>query len=183
MNNTPVYRASSTSAGGSVPNNHPDDDVPNLPPAYSSTISTSMNAHSQLARKTHAGLPNLSYELYHPPTFTLSSDSTLISSHSKILSSDPAQLCEMIKSLASVPPKPIVQIVGISETGTDFKIKVNLMSLLVRTEEKGAMNYIKMIGHEEEGFRGTTQKTLKPRQGGIEEWCKAFCEDKSAIKQ
>ena len=67
----------------------------------------------------------------------------------------------------------------------DFDIKLNLMNLIVPDEDrKGRMNYVKVIGPGEMGFRGEGRETTVPAvTGGLEEWARRYCEDSSAIKQ
>jgi hypothetical protein len=46
------------------------------------------------------------------------------------------------------------------------------------------MNYVKIIGNGEMGYRGEGKQTLIPnRTGGLEEWARVYCEDPSSIKQ
>jgi hypothetical protein len=76
--------------------------------------------------------------------------------------------------------------VGKSSDGTiDFDVKLNLMNLIVPDEDrKGRMNYVKVIGPGEMGFRGEVKETTAPAvTGGLEEWARKFCEDSSSIKQ
>ncbi len=47
----------------------------------------------------------------------------------------------------------------------------------------GRMNYVKLIGKGEMGFRGDFKKTAEPEREGLEEWCSAYCEDSAGIKQ
>lgn len=198
---TPVYRPSTAPSGPStsVPRTHDtqshDYERPNTPPPYSGPTSPSMrtqtSATTAIAKtKTYPGLPHLDYTLYHPPAFTLSADSTLLSSHSKPLSRDPWKLSALIQSLASIPPKPHVRIVGTSDIGAGFDIKLNLMNLLVPFARDGdgkgrtkCMNYVKVISDGELGFRGATKTAVVPDHRSLDEWCRMFCEDSSALKQ
>lgn len=84
-----------------------------------------------------------------------------------------------------MPPKPHVRIVGTGDTGVVFNIKLNLMSLLIPADmgKRGeAMNYVKVIGDGEIGWRGGTKEAILPGKESLEEWCRMFCEDASAIK-
>ena len=60
-----------------------------------------------------------------------------------------------------------------------------MMNLIVPEEErKGRMNYVKVIGNGELGFRGEGKESTVPtRIGGLEEWARVYCEDQSSIKQ
>jgi len=57
------------------------------------------------------------------------------------------------------------------------------MNLIVPETEKKKMNYVRLIGPREEGFRGDTKETVAPDKGSLEAWARAYCEDPSAIKQ
>ena len=84
-----------------------------------------------------------------------------------------------------MPPKPQVRIIGKSvHDHIDFDVKINLMNLIVPEEErKGRMNYVKVIGNGELGFRGDGKESTLPSKGGLEEWVRAYCEDAAGIKQ
>ena len=72
-----------------------------------------------------------------------------------------------------------------SDGQIDFDVKVNMMNLIVPEEErKGRMNYVKIIGNGEMGFRGDARESTVPtKTGGLEEWVRAYCEDGAGIKQ
>ncbi len=60
------------------------------------------------------------------------------------------------------------------------------MNLIVPDEGKGGrgrMNYVKLIGPGESGFRGGFKQSTAPERARLEEWCRAYCEDSSSIKQ
>jgi hypothetical protein len=133
---------------------------------------------------SYPGLPHLNYAIYSPQGFTLSTDQTTITSYELRLSTYPTALTSLIQKLASVPPKPQVRIQGKSHGDVDFDVRVNMMNLIVPEEErKGRMNYVKVIGNGEMGFRGESREsTLPTRTGGLEEWARVYCEDPSSIK-
>jgi hypothetical protein len=133
---------------------------------------------------TYPGLPHLPYALYSPQTFTLSTDKTEIKSYDHRLSTYPSALIPLIQSLATIPPKPHIRIVGKGSDGMiHFDIKLNAMNLIVPETDKRKMNYVRLIGPGEEGFRGDTRETLGPDRGSLEGWARAYCEDSSGIKQ
>lgn len=72
-----------------------------------------------------------------------------------------------------------------SDGQIDFDVKINMMNLIVPEEErKGRMNYVKVIGNGEMGYRGEGKESTVPtRMGGLEEWARIYCEDQSSIKQ
>jgi hypothetical protein len=122
--------------------------------------------------------------LYHPDSFKLSDDQTTITSYEPRLSTYPTALASLIKTLATVPPKPQIRISGRSSDGTvDFDVKVNSMNLIVPEDEKRKMNYVKIIGPGESGFRGEARPTTLPQLAGLEDWARRYCEDSSAIKE
>jgi hypothetical protein len=47
----------------------------------------------------------------------------------------------------------------------------------------GRMNYVKVIGPGEVGYRGDFKKSSFPEKAGLEEWCRSYCEDSASIKQ
>jgi hypothetical protein len=127
----------------------------------------------------------LDYRLYAPSTFVLSTDKSEIKSYEPRLSTYPTALVSLIQSVATVPPKPHIRIVGMSPNGIlDFDVTMNAMNLIVPdTDRKGKMNYVRIIGPGEAGFRGDTKETLAPDRGSLENWARSYCEDGSAIKQ
>lgn len=65
----------------------------------------------------------------------------------------------------------------------DFDVKINMMSLIVPEEPINRMNYVKIIGDGEKGFRGDVKETTTPKVSSIDEWAKRYCEDPSTIKE
>ncbi|KAH8802762.1 hypothetical protein F5884DRAFT_482302 [Xylogone sp. PMI_703] len=183
-----VYRSSDTGPSSSQVPLQDEDDRPITPPPYSGPTSPIMAAPAaSREQKVYPGLPRLDYSLYSPKDFTLSSDQTTLRTSAVRLSTYPAALVSIIQALATVPPKPQIRIKsGVSSDGTpDFDIKLNLMNLIVPdTESKNRMNYVKIIGNREKGFRGDIKEALVPVvAGGLEEWARKYCEDPSSIKQ
>jgi hypothetical protein len=198
---TRVYRPSSSGPASSTnPDeqslydhqiNEPEHDHRSTtPPPYSGPTTTTMTVRSAAPpqQPTYPGLPRLDYKLYSPPSFTLSQDTITITSYEPRLSIYPNALVTLIKSLATVPPKPQVRIVGRnggrSDGNLDFDIKLNMMNLIVpEGEETGNMNYVKVIGDGEMGLRGGLKPSLVPDHISLEEWAKRYCEDPGQIKQ
>jgi hypothetical protein len=163
-----------------------NDERPNTPPPYSGPTTSSMSQPQPVRSQLHyPGLPRLEYRLYTPATFTLSSDSTTITSYEPRFSTYPTALVSLIQSLATVPPKPQIRILGRSAGGEiDFDVKINLMNLIVADDVKGRMNYVKIIGSGDMGYRGELNETTSPSvTGGLEEWARLFCADTASIKQ
>ncbi|KAM3084143.1 hypothetical protein ACMFMF_001500 [Clarireedia jacksonii] len=158
-----------------------DHDI-STPPAYSAPHIPSQPP-TRPARQPSAplpGIPNLPYSYYQPPTFTLSSDKTKITSTAAHLN-HPSALLPLLHSLCALPPKPMVHIVGRREF-VDFDIKMNLMSLIVG-EGKAKMNYMKVIKWGEKGWRGGSKEAEAPHLDGLEDWVKMYCGDGSAVKE
>ena len=67
----------------------------------------------------------------------------------------------------------------------DFDVKINMMNLILPEDERsGRMNYVKIIGNGELGYRGEMKESAIPaRSGGLDEWARTYCEDQSSIKQ
>ncbi|KAI0482943.1 hypothetical protein GGR56DRAFT_686091 [Xylariaceae sp. FL0804] len=91
------------------------------PPPYSSPSDASLPSarHLPLLRgrssgpqQQYTGLPVLDYALYAPAQFELSADATKVTSRAPWLSEDPRALAALLRSLATVPPKPQVLITG-----------------------------------------------------------------------
>jgi len=57
------------------------------------------------------------------------------------------------------------------------------MNLIVPEDEKRRMNYVKLIGKGEVGYRGDFKKSSFPEKANLEEWCRVYCEDSAGIKQ
>ena len=62
------------------------------------------------------------------------------------------------------------------------------MNLIVPDEGKGGsgsgrMNYVKVIGKGEMGFRGEGKEAQAPDLRSLEEWARRYCEDQSSIKR
>jgi hypothetical protein len=166
----------------------PDDERPNTPPPYSGPTSPQMTAPPPVqSQPVYPGLPRLDYTLYSPPAFTLSPDYTTITSYSPPLSTYPTSLLQLIQSLSTIPPKPTIRIQGTQNNELEFDIRINIMNLIVPEEGKGSgrgrMNYVKLIGKGELGFRGDFKKTSFPEKASLEEWCRVYCEDPAGIKQ
>lgn len=61
---------------------------------------------------------------------------------------------------------------------------MNAMNLIVPdADRKGNMNYVRIIGPGEAGFRGDTKETLAPDLGNLDNWARSYCADTSSLKQ
>lgn len=150
--------------------------VTNLPP-YSSPSDSSLN-HQALVKtpkgaQYYPGLPILDYRQYSPPLFELSADATTITSKATYLAANATALSTLIKKLATVPPKPQVQITGNRGSKVDFSIKLNLLSLLIPDDPSQRMDYLRLIKKDEMGYRGGQRPSLQPEinNGSLED-CK-----------
>ncbi|KAI1401168.1 hypothetical protein F4819DRAFT_336967 [Hypoxylon fuscum] len=159
------------------------------PPPYSSPSDSSLDpqARSQLPKgpQYYPGLPVLDYRQYSPPMFELSADSTTISSKASYLSENSKALATLLRSLATVPPKPQVLIQGNRGRKVDFSIKLNLMNLLVSGDPHDRLDYLRCVGKDEVALRGGSEPGLKPDFGvdnGLEAWCDRFIKDSTSIK-
>jgi hypothetical protein len=166
---------------------------PPLPP-YSGPSHSSLPREAMAAEpssttttklRTYPGLPKIDYNLYTSPLFDLSADCTTLSTKAQYLSSSASALLSLIRSQASVPPKPQIRIVG--KRGAhrvDFDLKVNLMGLLIPEDSTQRMDYIRCVGEGETAYRGGFKKGVLPDvgSGGLEEWCRRFVEDESQVK-
>ncbi|TVY92565.1 hypothetical protein LAWI1_G003588 [Lachnellula willkommii] len=175
-----VHRSSNSDAGPSTSvfnqEPHDDNDRSNTPPPYSGPTTPSMSAPRAPPPQniTYPGLPHLDYRLYAPSTFLLSADKSEIKSYETRLSTYPNALVSLIQSAATIPPKPHIRIVGKSSDGSiDFDVTMNAMNLIVPdADRKGKMNYVRIIGPGEAGFRGDTKETLAPDLGSLDNWAR-----------
>ncbi|KAK3905698.1 hypothetical protein C8A05DRAFT_12513 [Staphylotrichum tortipilum] len=181
LNTTPL---SPTPPPYSGPSNPPP--IPDEPPLATTTPSK--------PPPRYPGLPLLDYRLYHPPLFDLSADKTTIKSTAPYLSSSAEALVALVRQQATVPPKPLIHVVGrrgASPTGgrVDFDIKLNLMSLLVPEDSRMRMDYLRCVGQGEMAFRGGTKMATTPEvddgEGGgwLEAWAGRFVADGAGVKQ
>jgi hypothetical protein len=179
-----VHRPSEAGPSSSTQPPEHYEERPNTPPPYSGPTSLSMTAPpAPQPQPNYPGLPRLNYSLYSPKSFILSSDATTITSHEQQLSVYPAALVSLIQSLATVPPKPVIKITGKTSDHLDFSVKINLMNLIVPDEDKkGRMNYVKIIGPGDIGFRGESKETTAPHLTGLEAWAQKYCQDPASIK-
>ncbi|KAM3515632.1 hypothetical protein MY11210_000810 [Beauveria gryllotalpidicola] len=132
----------------------------------------------------YPGLPKVDYRIYSPPLFKLSSDLTTLTSKAEYLSSNAAALVTLIRTQASVPPKPYIVVKGNRGRKVDFEVKLNLMALLIPEDGRARMDYIRCVGHNEVAYRGSARPDVLPEvgDGGLDEWCRRFVEDPAGIK-
>ena len=135
----------------------------------------------------YPGLPRIDYRLYSPPLCTLSKDKKTLQSRAEHLSTNAEALVTLIRSQATIPPKPQIQILGSHDSDgkvIDFALSLNLMNLLIPEDEKQRLDYIRCVGENELAFRGGTKVDVLPEVGdaGLEEWCRRYVQDKSSIK-
>lgn len=166
-----------------------DPNRPPTPPPYSGPSSSSQlnlipRPQQPKGPHKHPGLPRLDYRLYSPPLFELSQDCTTIKSGAPYLSTTVSALASLVRAQATIPPKPQVHITGQRGHKVDFAVKLNLMQLLVPEDPRQRMDYIRCVGEGEMALRGGTEPSLEPDFGdaGLEEWCRRFIEDQSAVK-
>jgi len=133
----------------------------------------------------YPGLPAVDYRQYLPPMFEMSADATTITTKAIYLSQNPGALAGLLRTLAAVPPKPVITVQGRRGHRVDFDIKLNLLNLLVPRDADMRMDYLRTVGQNEMAFRGGPQAALKPdltSQGGLDEWCDRFCKDPATVK-
>ncbi|GJC88224.1 hypothetical protein ColLi_11062 [Colletotrichum liriopes] len=166
---------------------------PPEPPPYSSPSNDSQTSITQdshgpsgtiSASPCYTGLPRLDYKLYSPPLFTLSPDCTTLSSKAEHLTASASALVSLIRTQASVPPKPLIHIKGNRGRTVDFDLKLNLMGLLVPDDASRRMDYIRCVAPGELAFRGGAKPDVLPEVGDteLEEWCRRFIEDPAPVK-
>ncbi|KAI2635999.1 hypothetical protein GGS21DRAFT_538881 [Xylaria nigripes] len=138
------------------------------------------------APQHYTGLPVLDYRLYLPPLFELSTDCTNITSKSAHLSENANALSSLIRSLATVPPKLHIVIHGSRGEYTDFKVQLNLMSLLVPDNPQDRMDHLRFVARDEIAYRGGREPSINPSlrvsKDEMQAWCARFVEDQSPVK-
>ncbi|SPO02627.1 uncharacterized protein DNG_05300 [Cephalotrichum gorgonifer] len=169
--------------------NFTTDGRPATPPPYSGPTSPlhappSHQSRSRNEPRHYAGLPRLDYQLYCPPLFELSQDCTTLSSKAQYLSESADALVNLLRSQATIPPKPQIHVVGTRGRRVDFDIKLNLMSTLIPEDPKQRLDYVSCVRSGELAYRGGIKPDVLPEigDGGLEEWCRRFVEDKAQVK-
>ncbi|KAJ3563552.1 hypothetical protein NPX13_g8157 [Xylaria arbuscula] len=194
----PIHRPESHGAGPSSPRfaEHAGADLesdamarPHQPPPYSGPSSSATDSRRPTATKgpqRYPGLPLLDYRQYSPEMFELSADSTTITSKATYLSENAKALSSLVRTLATVPPKPQIHIRGSRGRRVDFHVRLNLMSLLVPDDPRHRMDYLRCVAKDEMAYRGGNEPSLKPELGageeGLEAWCERFVRDPSSVK-
>ncbi|KAI8949056.1 hypothetical protein F4801DRAFT_427032 [Xylaria longipes] len=159
------------------------------PPPYSGPSSNATDSRRPVVSKgpqCYPGLPVLDYRQYLPPMFELSADSTAITSKATYLSENVKALSNLLRTLATVPPKPQILIHGSRGRKVDFSVRLNLMSLLVPDNPHDRMDYLRCVTRGEMAYRGANEPSLKPElragEDGLEAWCARFVNDQSSVK-
>lgn len=164
------------------------DSRPPTPPPYSGPTSpnraTSGQSRPRNELRCYRGLPRLDYQLYCPPLFELSSDCTTLSSKAPYLSESAEALGNLIRTQATVPPKPLIHVVGTRGRRVDFDIKLNLMTALIPDDSKQRLDYVSYVRKGELAYRGGVKPDVLPEigDGGLDEWCRRFVEDEAPVK-
>ncbi|KAI0523638.1 hypothetical protein F5B22DRAFT_642743 [Xylaria bambusicola] len=171
---------------------HPSDTLarPREPPPYSGPSNSAADPRRPTVTKGpqhYPGLPILDYRQYSPEMFELSTDSTTITSKASYLSENAKALSSLVRTLATVPPKPQIHIRGSRGRRVDFHVRLNLMNLLVPDDPRHRMDYLRCVAKDEMAYRGGNEPSLKPEIGageeeGLEAWCQRFVKDQSSVK-
>ncbi|KAI1326233.1 hypothetical protein F5Y16DRAFT_236079 [Xylariaceae sp. FL0255] len=187
----PVPNASGSSASEPVESSGDDAGVEE-PPPYSGPSSTHVRPpQPRETRRTgpryYPGLPVLDYSKYSPPMFKLSADTTTISSKAAFLSENAKELAGVIRTLASVPPKPQVLIKGTRGRRVDFQLRLNMMNLLVPENPRQRLDYLRCVSRGEMALRGSSEPSLQPElpagaADALEAWCAKYVADTSSVK-
>ncbi|KAI0972608.1 hypothetical protein F4678DRAFT_428747 [Xylaria arbuscula] len=191
----PVHRPENHEAGPSsprfaeLPGDEPEPTRQHQPPPYSGPSSSATDSRRAVVAKGpqhYPGLPVLDYRQYLPQMFELSADSTTITSKATYLSENAKALSSLLRTLATVPPKPQILIHGSRGRRVDFSVRLNLMSLLVSDNPSNRMDYLRCVAKDEMAYRGGNDPSLKPELGagqdGLEAWCARFVKDQSSVK-
>jgi hypothetical protein len=119
------------------------------PPQYSDARITTSGNSTSIAANSRSPLlmPKIPFDLYRIPEASTSADQIIITSKHPPFYNDSDTLFALLKDQITLPPKPVLRIVGkhkLYTTGTitDFDLKLNLTSLLWRPEAQ-QWNYLK----------------------------------------
>jgi hypothetical protein len=157
------------------------------PPPYSSIAAASAalasSAISPRATTSSANFPQLDFSKYTIPEATVSRDGSTVASYHPAFTSNPSTLVRFIQEQAALPPLPYIHIVGESSGIRDFDIKINMLPLFLGSNQNTRWNYMKLVGEKDVAHRGKNDPSLVPAvKGGLEEWAKRFCKEKSSLK-
>ncbi|CAJ2502092.1 Uu.00g049450.m01.CDS01 [Anthostomella pinea] len=160
---------------------------PFQPPPYSSPSTSSLEPRARNANprgpQYYPGLPVLDYRQYSPPMFELSADTASISTKATYLSENAKALSALVRQLATVPPKPQVLVQGLRGRKVDFRVRLNLMNLLVPDDARRRLDYLRCVNADEAAYRGGNEIALKPDVvDGVEAWCERFVRDPAPVK-
>ncbi|CAK7197892.1 hypothetical protein SEUCBS139899_000542 [Sporothrix eucalyptigena] len=155
---------------------------------------TAANAAAVAAQRKafprYPGLPYIDYRLYSPPLFELSLDKAILKSTAPYLSATASALANLIRTQATIPPKPLIHIQGNRGSKVDFSVKANLMPLLISEDPRRRMNYVRCVGRGEMAMRGgnSSKPSAMPEVessdagSAIDAWCRRFVEDPASVK-
>ncbi|CAF9910097.1 MAG: hypothetical protein GOMPHAMPRED_006953 [Gomphillus americanus] len=163
---------------------HTPSQPEDLPPAYTTngalqTADTSVSTLDIIKQ-----FPRIDYSSYRPPSSSISSDHTKITTSHRPFCKSAATLTKFIQQQAALPPRPFIRIKGISESGnTEFNLKIDLLPYLYRTREP--WNYFSLKSDtdaEPSSSRGPSFRRSQSSNRSLETWAKEFCSDSASIK-
>ena len=116
-----------------------DESIPDLPPSYTATPQVPQSSRSTACTGPIAPL-HINFSGYNFPQSETSEDRTTTTSTCPIFTADSAALVKLLCEQASLPPKPVIRILGnrsehgpgIGPDKIDFDLTLNMMPLIVR---------------------------------------------------
>lgn len=129
-------------------------------------------------------VPQVDFSKYAIPGSEFSPDQTTQTICSSLLSSDPHELELFIQELIPLPPLLKISITGKIKDKVAFDIKCNMMGL-IQPDRPPALSYVQALEEGENGYRGGSEPHAFPHPvvGGVNGWCRQFCEDSAAHKR
>lgn len=174
---------------------HPPAYFDNLPSASSALPSARSTRQDNSAAKLPeddfsecavppSTLPEVNFSKYAIPGSELSEDQTTQTIYSALLSSDPHELELFVQELVPLPPLLKINITGKIKDKVAFDIKCNMMGLIQR-DRPPALSYVQVLEEDDNGYRGGAEPHVFPHPvgGGVEGWCRQFCEDSAVHKR
>jgi hypothetical protein len=163
-----------------------DDDIEDLPPAYSMPIaSTAPPTPSPRAFKLIPGLPNLNFAAYAPATSSVSNDNTTVTFVDAQLCKSPQALAKFLTDQISIPPIPEIRIRGShkgwSNEELDFDLRLNMLRYFVPPEGTNGLSYTRLVSQG--SSKSPVQAGPTAPTSSVEQWAKVFCQEGGSEKR
>ena len=162
---------------------HTPSQPEDLPPAYTTNGALQPADTSPPVLSNIRQFPRINYGSYRPPSSSISSDQTKITTSHRPFCKSAATLTNFIRQQAALPPRPFIRIKGVENMATEFNLKIDLLPYLYRTQEP--WNYFSLKSDMDTGpgpSRGPSFRRSQSSNRSLETWAKEFCSDPTSIK-